>query len=473
MEDDGRILQFDVVLTKEDLLAHVDREVAKISKKGLIKGFRPGHVPKSLVRNRYGDSLLADAFQELLETTANDFLSKVELPLIDAPVLRERDSDFSKLNIRQLQDEYRITFEAGLYPSEIRGLSGEEKYERFVADISQESAEQTLEELSREYGTSVEVSNGIRLEDLLELSLSELDGEIVKEEGLRREGGVLWLSKEFPEEVTAAFLGRSAGEVVRVRLGALRERGLEGVLARLLNSASDALQGIGDWFEVRIDKVRRLEPAALTEAFFQQLFGEEVRTREQAIEQIKAILARNYTDALASLTVENILARLETLNDFDLPERYTQTIFQRKTEKSPSEAPEAYERFLRLLRRRYFLSRLQALANVYPTEEDVKREVANSLYRTLSDMGLTYLFEQALKRQLQDEEVVLSAERRWVYRHLAQALPAYLNMSEHPLTEEDIRQRYQKRTADAQEETAPPIETTESVEADEASGAND
>ena len=59
-----------IKVAKNDYEKKVENAIEKARKQAKIPGFRPGHVPTSLIRKQYGKSILA----EELNRTVNDFL---------------------------------------------------------------------------------------------------------------------------------------------------------------------------------------------------------------------------------------------------------------------------------------------------------------------------------------------------------------------------------------------------------------
>ncbi len=434
--EDESILQLEVVLTKEDLLPKVQSEIKRIATKGNIKGFRPGHVPKELIRHRYGDGILADVFQERLEEVMNEFWKKNTRPLIGDPILINKENALPSLRLNKIQEEYRVCFEVGLYPSEVKGLSLQDEYEKIVLDVPEERLAGELKKIALSEGEDRAVEDGAAIGDAVEVDAVELSGEQLREGGWQNRI-TFSLLESTPEDIKEAFLGRSAGDSLRVRLGAWREAVSEYFFKRQLGIPDEWKQEVGDWFEVSIVSILRREPAPLTEELFQKRLGPSVHTQEQAFEVLRKAIESNYTDIIAQDFVDNVLRHLEQINPIALPDRYMRALFRTKLEGDPFDVQQ-YENFLRAHKRRFLLDRLKELTQAYPDKEAVVREVVDQAYEYLQMIGLEHLLESFVRRMLDDPEVTRKAYERLTYRLIAAALPQYVRIKERHMRPEQL-----------------------------------
>ncbi len=457
-----RILQFDVIISKEELLSKVEESVAKAAKKGALKGFRPGHTPKKLILSLYGDSFLAEAFQKVVDTTVNNFWDELPLPKIDIPVLAPGEDPLPSLQVKKLQDEYRLTFEVGLFPSEVKGLTQEDEYEKISVEVSDELVVKEMDELRRAAAIERETSDPVAPDDLVEMRVVELDGDRPKEDGWQQEIH-LRLTDEIPAVIQQAFLGKTIGDVVRIHVEPLRSALGPDAFKRFLRIPDEDSREVGDWFEAKILKVMRLELPELNEEFFQKYFGRQVQTREQAENIIRESIKGNYAQFIADDFIGRVLQRLEALNLFDMPERYLKQVFRTRTDGKEAEAhPRVYEAYVNAAKKSYLMERLQALTQTVPSDEEIANEVYASAYRSLRRLGL----EEHTQRFVEDmvnnrPEQVRKIIQQLVYRLLAERLPNYVKVKEIPMTpaalDEKIAALYaEAQSVSAEEETSLP-----------------
>lgn len=458
-------MQFDVVITKEELLGRVQEEIKKIAKGGKMKGFRPGHTPVEMVRNMYGESILRTTFQSMLEEGLKTFdgLDKAQ-PVIGPPLLADQKNAIPTPKLKNLPDEYRIAFEVGLYPKTVKGLSPEYAYEMIVVDIPDEVVAKNLADIAMEHGTEKEVTDAAALKDTLQIELVELDGDQPKEGGWRQES-YLALSEDLPEEILNAFIGRSVNDVVRVRLAALLEKHSVDAYRRLLRLPAEKQDAtLGDYFEVTIRRIFRHEPAEMTEAFFQEHFGKEVRTEQEALAIVKRSIQKFYEGFVADDLVHRVLEHLQEINDIPWPHRYMKALFAEKQEKSPDDALEEYEAFLNWHKRFFLIRHLRELTNAYPSDEEIVREMVNRAHMQLSRLGLEHMLNSFVSRMVKDPESVEDARTSLVVRRIAAGLPSIVTIRERHMAMEELdKQLRERRTQGAprleEHQQAPAAET--------------
>ena len=76
---EGLKREFKIVISSADVEKKVDAKLKELSTTVNLPGFRPGHVPMSLVRGKYGQSVLAEIVQKTLTETSQQVLSERSL----------------------------------------------------------------------------------------------------------------------------------------------------------------------------------------------------------------------------------------------------------------------------------------------------------------------------------------------------------------------------------------------------------
>ncbi|MCE2510064.1 MAG: trigger factor [Alphaproteobacteria bacterium] len=76
---EGLIREFKIVIPSADVEKQVDAKLQELCAQVSLPGFRPGHVPMSLVRGKYGQSVLAEVVQKTLTETSQGLLKERKL----------------------------------------------------------------------------------------------------------------------------------------------------------------------------------------------------------------------------------------------------------------------------------------------------------------------------------------------------------------------------------------------------------
>src|SRR6186997_2645059 len=75
-----------VNLKKEDYEPNVKKQIKDLAKKVSIKGFRPGMVPVDMVKKMYGNSVLAEELDKLLNTEVQKFIDDNQINILVSPI---------------------------------------------------------------------------------------------------------------------------------------------------------------------------------------------------------------------------------------------------------------------------------------------------------------------------------------------------------------------------------------------------
>ena len=73
------------VLTADELQAAADEILTEYGKKAKMPGFRPGHIPLSVLRQKFNASAYGEAIDKLMNRDLNDYVAEKKLRLAGAP----------------------------------------------------------------------------------------------------------------------------------------------------------------------------------------------------------------------------------------------------------------------------------------------------------------------------------------------------------------------------------------------------
>ncbi|MEZ4804112.1 MAG: trigger factor family protein [Bacteroidia bacterium] len=121
-----------VELAKEDYSEAVEKELKKHQKQAVIKGFRPGSAPLSMIKNMYGKSVLAEEINRLASKGLYDYLKEQNIDIIAQPLPSETvksDIDLDK------GENYTFAFDLGLSPEFDFNISDKDKLDKYIISV--------------------------------------------------------------------------------------------------------------------------------------------------------------------------------------------------------------------------------------------------------------------------------------------------------------------------------------------------
>ena len=275
---EGLKREFKVVIAAPDIEEKVDARLTELSHTITMPGFRPGKVPVSLVKTRYGGKVRDEVVEDALREGSQEAIAQHELrPALEPKIEVTRFEHGSDL-------EYTISLEVmpEIEPTDITKLS----LERLVCEVSDSDVETALKQMAEQTKSfkpspeSYEAKSG----DTLVIDfLGKIDGEPF-------EGGS---AQDHQLELgTSVFVESFEDQLIGVKAGEHREINVTFPEAY----ANEKFAGKEALFEVDVKEVKQALPVAVDDALAQNLGLDNLEALRRAvrkqIEQERASLSR-------------------------------------------------------------------------------------------------------------------------------------------------------------------------------------
>ncbi|MFN9799293.1 MAG: trigger factor family protein, partial [Bacteroidota bacterium] len=169
-----------VRIEPQDYNERFETALKNYRKQAQLPGFRPGHVPASLIRKRFGKALLAEEINTLLQESINKYIAQKELRVLGSPLPK----DSGEVGDWENPTEFHFTFELGLAPAFDVALDSSQSFVYHKLNVDDELVARQVKDYTRRYGqvSSPEVSGP---EDMVNVLLEELN-----DDGTLRESGL-------------------------------------------------------------------------------------------------------------------------------------------------------------------------------------------------------------------------------------------------------------------------------------------
>lgn len=289
-------------LTVEVPAERVDQEVDKrlksLAKRVRIDGFRPGKVPFSVVKSRYGDSVHQEVASDVLEKSYQEALQQSELhtagyPEIDMQVMALGEP-LTYIATVEVYPEFEVEDVSSLHITKAVAEVGESDIDKMLDVIRQQQKEWRDVERAAQAGDQVQIDFH-----------GELNGEAFEggsADDYSVELGAGRMLKDFEE----ALLGMSAGEEKVADVSFPDDY------------QAEQLRGQTAQFTLKVHKVQESILPEINEEFIQQ-FGVEDGTVESFRQEVKKNMERELDNALKNQVKKQVMDGLESLHDLELP----------------------------------------------------------------------------------------------------------------------------------------------------------
>ena len=109
---EGLKREFEVIITNNEINKLVDQKLASIAKEATLPGFRPGKVPVSVVKNRFGKQVLGEVVRESVDNATKETMEKNKLtpssqPKVEIVSFEDGEDLKAKLSV-EIMPEFEI-----------------------------------------------------------------------------------------------------------------------------------------------------------------------------------------------------------------------------------------------------------------------------------------------------------------------------------------------------------------------------
>ena len=382
--NEGLNRSYEILLTAAEMDEKAATKLTEIAATASIPGFRPGKVPMSVVKGRFGEQVKGDVIRTSLDDSAKDAIESHGLKLASQP----------KLDIVSFEDgaDLTATLQCEVMPEitlpDLSALS----ITRPTLPSNESEIDETMTRLADENRPSilVEKKRKAKMGDIVKMDFTgRVDGTAF--EGGTAEGHMLELgSNSFIPGFEEGLVGASAGETVDVTVTFPEEY------------QAEHLAGKEAVFECVVHELHEKGEASLDDALATKLGFEKLSDLRDAV---AGQLASQHEQGLRQEVKKNILDALAEDASFEVPESLYQseynTVARSMTPPEQQDNPEqdddqnhvgdealddaqkseASDIAYRRVRLGLMLTEIGQQNNIQVTEEDTRRAVIDQARR--------------------------------------------------------------------------------------------
>jgi len=360
-----------VTLMPEDINPKLNTELNKLKKTASLKGFRKGKTPIGFIKKMYGQSVMSDVVNKLLQEELSNYLKDEKIEFLGQP-LPAADQEQLDLNINEVSDMV-FKFDLGLAPEfDVKGLDSVFTY--YDVALDEKEVDKEIDNMRKQLGDRKEVEKNIEEGDFF-----KVEAEEVKEDGSTGWATTIsLLYKSMTPEAQKLFLGKDKGDEISFDVSKLEDAKDEAYVRKYILSVTEADEDteIGDNFKGKIVEIQRVFPGEFNEETLKKAFGEDTEIKDEA--GVRAYISgemKKWSSRQSdSILMREIHDKLIEANDLEFPKEFLQRWLKSGAE-DPAQhdsSDEAYEGFTKGLKWRL-------IGNKLATEHDIKVEDADVL----------------------------------------------------------------------------------------------
>ncbi len=359
-----------VTLKPEDINPKLNLELNKIKKTAALKGFRKGKTPIGFIKKMYGQSVMSDVVNSLLQEELTKYLQEEKVEFLGQP-LPSMDQKHMDFDINKI-DDMEFKFDLGLSPEfEVKGLDN--VFTHYEVTLDEKAIDDEIATLKKQLGDRKEVEKDIEEGDFF-----KVESEEVKEDGTSGWACTIsLLYKSLTPEAQKIFLGKDKGDEVSFDVSTLEAGKDEEYMRKYLLGVTeaDADTEIGHQFKGKISEILRVFPGEFNEDTLKKAFGENTEIKDEAgvREYIGGEMKKWTAKQTDSILMRQIHDKLIEVNDLEFPKEFLQR-WLKVSAQNPDQvdtSDEAYEGFVKGLKWRLIGSKLADKHDVKVEEVDI------------------------------------------------------------------------------------------------------
>lgn len=374
----------------------VDESLKKMRKQVAMKGFRKGMVPASLVKKMYGNQIMAEELDKLIQEGLSNYIKENELEVLGQPIPNDNVQPDIDINDPK---SFEFSYELGLAPEfTIDFLDKKTKVTGYKIEVDDATVQVELERIRKQGGETINPEEGaLQADDVIVVDLKELDGKKEKEGGVQNLGLALALDMATDKAKKALLKLEFGGTTTVDPFELLEGKSKEEAAKHLLNLDADALENVGDKFSLTVTKINRMKPSELNQELFDKVFGKDaVSSEEEFMAKLKEEIEKAFVGQADQRLGFDIVTQLLEATKIELPEEFLKRWIKMTNEKpiTDEQLEEEFDAFARNLRWNLTVNKISKDNDIKVEADEIKASTKQQILAQFGNLGADFPEEQ-------------------------------------------------------------------------------
>lgn len=435
-------------MVKADYEANVNKSLKDLGKKVQMPGFRPGHVPASLVKKMYGTQAKAEEVNKLLQDTLFDYIKSKKINMLGEPLGSEKQQpqDIEK------QDDFTFIFDIAIAPKFKAELGENDTIDYYDIEVSDDMISKQLGALQQQAGHPESVES-YEEKDILRGTLAELD-----ENGQPKEGGIVVETASLMpayfqnDDQKKIFEGAKKNDVLTFNPTTAYDANEAELMSLFKVEREDVKNHTGN-FSFQVNEISRFVPATLDQEFFDKAFGkDEVKSEDEARNKIKESikeLQTNDSDYKFLIDVRSYME--EKVGELEFPDELLKKIMKANNkDKDDKFVEDNYAKSIEELKWHLIKEQLVKANKIKVNDKDIKAAAVQAARFQFAQYGMNNIpneyLENYAQEMLKHQEQVNQLVDRCVDQKLAEALKKVVTLNNKSISTEDFAKMFEEKS---------------------------
>lgn len=435
-----------ITFEKADYQEQVEKALKNYRKKAALPGFRPGQVPMSLMKKRFGADITAEEVQKLLSEKLYGYLREQKVDMLGEPLASEKQP---AIDFEAEQQEF--VFDIALAPQFDAKLTDADKIPFYTIKVTDEMVDGQVKAYAQRAGHYDKVES-FQEGDMTKGHIAELDADgSIKEGGIQKEDAVILPGYFKNEDQKKKFEGISVNTVITFNPAAAYENStIE--LSSLLGITKEEAENVRGDFSYQITEITRYVPSELTQELFDSVFGEgKVKSEKEFREAVKKQLEDQFVEDSQLRFMIDVRKYLEKrVGDLEWPDALLKRIMQANNpDKGEEYVEQNYAGSIKELLWHLMKEQLADQTGIKVEQDDVLETAKRQTRMQFAQYGMGNVPDEIItnyaNEQLKKKEQVEGFVARAVEEKLGAALKEVVKLQKKDVTLEEFNKLFEEK----------------------------
>lgn len=435
-----------ITFDKADYQDRVDKALKDYRRKASMPGFRPGQVPMSLLKKRFGDQITAEEVQKLLSEKLYGYIREEKIDMLGDPLASEKqpEIDFNA-------DQLTFMFDIALAPQMDAKLSDADKITWYNIKVDDEMIDRQVKAYAQRGGNYIKV-NEWQEGDMTKGLIAELDEQgNTKEGGIQVEDAVILPGYFKDADEKKKFEGVQVNTVITFNPAkAYAESDIE--LSSLLKITKEEAANVRGDFSYQVNEITRYVPAELNQELFDSVLGKDaVKSEDEFRAAVKKQLENQFAiDSQYRFMVDVRKYLEDRIGQLEWPDALLKRIMRANNpDKEDDYVEKNYEGSIKELQWHLIKEQLADQTGIKVEQADVLESAKKQTRMQFAQYGMANVPDELVtnyaNEMLKKREQVDGLVARCVEEKLGEALKSVVKLSKKSVTLEQFNKLYEEK----------------------------
>ena len=442
----GVAAELTITFEKADYQENVEKALKNYRKKAALPGFRPGQVPMSLMKKRFGGEITAEEVQKLLSEKLYGYLRENKVDMLGDPLASEKQQpiDFEA-------EQLTFIFDIALAPHFDAKLTDSDKVPYYTIKATDEMVDGQVKAYCQRGGHYDKVDS-YQSGDMTKGHIAELDADgNIKEGGIQKEDAVILPNYFKNDDQKKKFEGIGVNTVITFNPAAAYDNStIE--LSSLLGITKEEAENVKGDFSYQITEITRYMPAELTQELFDQVLGEgKVKGEDEFRAAVKKQLEDQFAEDAQLRFMIDVRKYLEKrIGDLQWPDELLKRIMRANNpDKGEEYVEQNYAGSIKELEWHLIKEQLADQTGIKVEQDDVLETAKRQTRMQFAQYGMGNVPDEIITNyateQIKKKEQVEGLVARCVEEKLGKALKDVVKLTKKSVTLEEFNKLFEEK----------------------------